>query len=89
MKDTVFIILFVVAMLLLSYKSYRDGDVQRERRMQLAQNAYETGCYTAAQKLCPEYTTGEPDAVQDCYDAALGFCGPDAENFRHWLEGNK
>lgn len=58
-------------------------DTERERRLDIAQFSFETGCLIGAQESC-----SGSDAVE-CRERALKSCPESAKKYRNWLENGK
>ena len=74
-----------IAALLYSYRSYETYQSgQKDRRMTIAQNSFETGCYFFAQT----YGFGLENEIKraQVFDLALKDCQTLAVQYREWLQ---
>lgn len=65
-----------------SYETYQGG--QRDRRMSIAQNSFETGCYFFAQTY--GFTLKNEIKRAQVFDLALKDCQTLAVQYREWLQ---
>lgn len=56
---------------------------ERTRRLDMALNAYQSGCYDTAKIACA-HTYTEKD-LYNCYEEALEYCPTNAKAFRDWI----